>query len=1006
MKKKNFAGIIMAVIFILSNLIFLLPLRQTFAQSKTKLIIHYAKDPNTDKDWNLWIWPFGQEGKKYEFTKTDDFGPYAVIEFQEKYDKVGFIVRTDNWDKDVAEDRFIEKFNNGIAEIWLLPGDPQIYYSKPNTTAFRKTTLGEKTKVTVHYYRYDGNYTGWNLWVWPFGKQGSGYKFTSEDKFGKVATFYVEGTEGVDKIGIITRRSTDDNQWAEKEFGDRFITKFNQDGSAEIWLAQGDERIHYSPSEIDLSPKLVSATIDDINIINVETNIPFTIKNDKKEDVSVKVDGKSLDILSVEIDKNSIMQNNTSRKLSIKLKDKLPLDKVITVEKTGFLKINATYGRVFNSSEFDKLYFYDGSDLGANYTQSSTSFKLWAPTASDVKLVFYEKWDDKQGKEFSMQKQDKGIWSYTFNGDANGFIYTYKVRIGNNWNEAVDPYAKTVTANGDKGVVIDLSATNPDKWEPNKKPTLKNAVDAIIYELHVRDLSMHPQSGITNKGKFLGLSETGTKGPNGTLTGLDHIKDLGVTHVQLLPIFDYASVDETSNKPQFNWGYDPKNYNAPEGSYSTNPFDPIARVKELKTAIQTLHDNDLRVIMDVVYNHMFSADASNFNKIVPGYFFRTGADGKLTNGSGCGNDTASERKMMRKFIIDSVTYWAKEYNIDGFRFDLMGLHDIETMNEVRKALDKIDTSIIIIGEGWNLNTALSLEEKACQKNAYKMPRIAHFNDTIRDAIKGSVFDHADPGFVNGKEYTEFKVKSGIVGGIEYSGQIYTWGRIEPDQSVVYCEAHDNNTLYDKLKFTNPDASEEQIKAMHKLAGAIVLTSQGIPFIHAGQEFMRTKQGNDNSYNASDEINMLDWMRKAENMDVVEYYKGLIKLRKEHTAFRMTTSEMIKSHLKFLETPKNVIAYTLGDNANGDSWKTIVVAFNGNDSKASIKLPYSGKWAVVVNGEKSGTDVIETFNGSNLTLPAKTAYVLYYKGKDNTVLYSAIIIGLITGVAAVYFSKRK
>ncbi|CCC57905.1 MULTISPECIES: type I pullulanase [Caloramator] len=999
MKRKNLSVLSFVLIFLFTNLIFLFPFKQTFAQTKTKLIIHYAKDPNTDKDWNLWIWPYGMEGKKYEFTHKDDFGPYAIIEFEEAYDKVGFIVRTDNWEKDVAEDRFVDKFKNGVAEIWLLPGDPEIYYSKPDKKSIKKTSLGEKTKVTVHYFRYDGNYEGWNLWVWPFGKEGSAYYFTSEDKYGKVAEFYVEGTEGVDKLGIITRRSTKDNPWAEKEFGDRFITKFKEDGSAEIWLAQGDEKVHYSPSELDLSPKFVAATLDDMNIISAETNIPFVLKNDLKEDIVVKVEGKQIKLSKVEPDKNYLVSNNKGRKLIITTYDKLPLDKTITVEKIGYGSIIVSYGKVFSSEEFDKLYYYDGNDLGANYSKEQTLFKVWAPTASEAKLVIYSKWEDKAGQELPMQKGEKGVWSYTLKGDQHGTIYTYKVKIGSKWNEAVDPYARSVTVNGDKGVVLDLSRTNPEKWDPNFKPPFKNAVDAIIYELHVRDLSIHPDSGIKNKGKFLGLAETGTKGPNGTSTGLDHIKDLGVTHVQLLPIFDFASIDETSTKPQFNWGYDPKNYNAPEGSYSTNPYDPISRVKELKTAIQALHDNGLRVIMDVVYNHMFSADASNFNKLVPGYFFRTGHDGKLTNGSGCGNDTASERKMMRKFIIDSVTYWAKEYNIDGFRFDLMGLHDVETMNEVRKALDKIDPTIIIIGEGWDLNTALSPDVKANQKNAYKMPRIAHFNDTIRDAIKGSVFDKTDAGFVNGKDYVEFKVKSGIVGGIEYSGQIYTWGRIEPDQSVVYCEAHDNNTLYDKLKFTNPDATEEEIKAMHKLSGAIVLTSQGIPFIHAGQEFMRTKQGNENSYNASDEINRLDWERKAKYLDVVEYYKGLIKLRKEHPAFRMTTSDMIKRHLEFLNAPKNVIAYVLKDKANGDEWENIVVAFNGNTSEQTIKLPKKGKWAIVVDENKAGTEVIRTITGDTLKLPAKSAYVLYYKGSSFNFVYIALLIGLIVGILA-------
>ncbi|MBZ4663712.1 MAG: pulA [Caloramator sp.] len=1002
-KKKSLAAFTL-VVFMLINLFYFFPPKQTFAQGKTKLIIHYAKDPNTNKDWNLWIWPAGKDGKKYEFTKKDNFGPYAVIEFDESYDKVGFIVRTDDWEKDVAEDRFVDKFKDGVAEIWLLPGDPEIYYSKPDKKNSAPVELKEKTKVTVHYYRYDGKYDGWNLWIWPFGKQGKGYNFTGKDSFGVVGTFVIDDTLGVDKLGIITRRSEPNNDWAEKEFGDRFITKFKDDGSAEIWLMQGDERVHYSMDTLDLTHKLVSASIDGISTINIEVNFPFEINDTLKYKITIKDNEKTYTIKEIKVDESTKVDNK-ARRLSIVLNEKLALDKTITVEFKDYGTKTATFGQIFSSKEFDELYFYSGNDLGANYSKEKTTFKVWAPTASEAKLVIYSKWDDKQGKELAMKKEEKGVWSYTLDGDQNGTIYTYKVKIGDSWNEAVDPYAKSVTVNGDKGVVIDLSRTNPEKWNPKSKPQFKNPVDAIICELHIRDLSVHPDSGIKNKGKFLGLTETGTKTKKGTPTGLDYIKSLGVTHIEILPMFDFASIDETSTKPQFNWGYDPKNYNAPEGSYSTDPYNPMSRVSELKTMVQTLHDNGLRVIMDVVYNHMYSAEAANFNKLVPGYFFRTDASGKLTNGSGCGNDVASERSMARKFIVESVVYWAKEYNVDGFRFDLMGLLDIETMNTIRAELDKIDPSILIIGEGWNLSTALDDSLKANQKNAEKMPRIAHFNDTIRDGIKGSVFNHNEPGFVNGSRSSQFKVMSGIVGGIDYSSGISTWGNIEPVQSVVYCEAHDNNTLYDKLKFTNPNASEEEIKAMHKLAGAIVLTSQGIPFLHAGQEFMRTKQGNDNSYNASDEINRLDWDRKDQNIDVVEYYKGLIELRKNHPAFRMPTAEMIKKHLEFLDTPTNVIAYTLKDNANGDKWKNIVVAFNGTEKEQKITLPSRGKYCVVVNGQKAGVKTLETVNGGTLTLPPKTAYVLYEKTTNYTLVLSAIIlVGMLGFVGYHMYSK--
>ena len=461
-----------------------------------------------------------------------------------------------------------------------------------------------------------------------------------------------------------------------------------------------------------------------------------------------------------------------------------------------------------------------------------------------------------------MKKGEKGTWTLDLNGDQKDIFYTYKVNIGGVWNEAVDPYARSVAANGDKGAVIDLKETNPKIWKPSEKPNFTNLNDAIIYELHVRDFSIDKNSGMGNKGKFLAFTEKGTKSSDGKMTGIDYIKDLGVTHVQLMPIFDYASVDETSLKPQYNWGYDPKNYNAPEGSYSSNPYNPNTRVNELKQAVQSLHDNGLRVTMDVVYNHMYSGNDSNFNKLVPGYYFRYGKDGTDANESGCGNTIASENAMARKFIVDSVMYWAKEYNIDGFRFDLMGLLDVKTMNEVRKNLSSLDPSILIIGEGWDMGTTLLTDEKATQKNASKIPNISLFNDTIRDGIKGSVFDAKAKGFVNGKPYAETDIKKGIVGGIDYSSDINTWGKVDPLQSVNYAEAHDNNTLWDKLLLTNPKDNTSIRLKMHKMADAIILTSQGIPFFQAGQEFLRTKGGNNNSYKSGDTVNKLDWTRKS------------------------------------------------------------------------------------------------------------------------------------------------
>lgn len=393
------------------------------------------------------------------------------------------------------------------------------------------------------------------------------------------------------------------------------------------------------------------------------------------------------------------------------------------------------------AQEFDQLFSYDGDDLGLTYSPACSSFCLWAPTAQEAELVIYDSWQGAAESKYAMIRDIRGTWRATVDGDLDGKFYTYRVRLGEQWNEAADPYARAVGVNGDRGAILDLRKTDPERWTEDKPP-FEDPVDAIIYELHLRDLSIHPASGMTHKGQYLALAEEGTRGPEGILTGLDHIANLGVTHVQLLPIYDYSteSVDETKlDEPHFNWGYDPKNYNAPEGSYATDPYMPGLRIQELKTMIQALHDRGLRVIMDVVYNHVYDGYRVNFTKLVPGYYLRYKQDGSLSNGSGCGNDVATERLMMSRFIVESVVYWAKEYHIDGFRFDLMGLMDVDTMRETRRRLDGIDPSIMTIGEGWMMGTELPMERLAHQKNASLMPGIGHFNDDFRDAIKGNIF---------------------------------------------------------------------------------------------------------------------------------------------------------------------------------------------------------------------------------------------------------------------------
>ncbi len=601
---------------------------------------------------------------------------------------------------------------------------------------------------------------------------------------------------------------------------------------------------------------------------------------------------------------------------------------------------------------------YKGKDLGLTYTKQSSVFKIWSPVAKEAKLFLYKEGNGGAAfKKVSLSKGANGIWFAKLTGDWKGVYYTFSISINNEWsNEVPDPYAKAVGVNGKRAMVVDLKETNPPGWNKDKSPAFSKTnqtTDAVIYELQIRDASIHRNSGIEHKGKYLGLTEINTKNKDGRLTGLSHLKELGVTHVHLLPFFDHNSIDETKlDTPQYNWGYDPLNYNAPEGSFSTDPYNGATRIKELKQMIAAFHKNGLRIVMDVVYNHVSNAATSNFEQLVPGYYFRHKKDGNFSNASACGNETASELPMMRKFILESVLYWAKEYHIDGFRFDLMGIHDITTMNEISAELHKIKPDILLYGEGWTAGESpLPDTAKALKQNAYKLHRIAVFSDDIRDGIKGSVFEENDRGFASNKPGMEESVKFGIVAStahpqvnmskVNYSKKAYAAG---PWNVITYCECHDNNALWDKLKLSCPEASEADLVNMHQLALTIVLTSQGVPFLHAGTEFLRTKKGVENSFKSPDSINAIDWSLKAKNAATFEKIKDLIVIRKAHPAFRMTSNIAIKKNIRFdKHAPSGTIAYAINGTATGDSWKKIMVLLNGTDQRQSFKLP-DGKWS--------------------------------------------------------------
>lgn len=630
---------------------------------------------------------------------------------------------------------------------------------------------------------------------------------------------------------------------------------------------------------------------------------------------------------------------------------------------------------------------YDGNDLELVVDSKGTHFTLWSPEAQEAHVLLYPTDRNSAATDtLAMKRSERGTWRVSVPEQLYGKFYTFQIKYKGKWlDETPGVWAKAVGTNGHRAAIINFADTNPEGWANDRGPALKNINDAVIYEMHHRDFSMHPSSGIVNKGKFLALTEEGTRSLLGDKTGIDHLKELDITHIHILPSYDYNSVDESQlPSNQYNWGYDPYNYNAPEGSYSTNPAEPETRVREMKEMVKALHDNGIGVIMDVVYNHTAQNDDSNFSLTAPGYYYRHRDDGSYSDASGCGNETASERQQMRDFIINSVKYWADEYHIDGFRFDLMAIHDIETMNEVAAELKKINPDIFVYGEGWTAgDSPLPVEKRALKDNVYKMPQVAVFSDDLRDAVKGHYTNAADRGFATGKPGNEETVKIGIVAATDHPQVDYSKGNnskkpyaLSPTQVINYVSCHDDLTLTDKLIKSLPDESTADRQRAAKLAQTIVFTSQGTPFMFAGEEIFRDKKGVHNSYKSPDSINAIDWSKKHENADLFNYYRELIKLRKSHPAFRMTTAEDVAKHIVFDNTNNepNLISYSIKDNANGDAWKEIKLIFNGSDDSKEVKVP-KGNWTVVAQDGQLNADGLGMSKGGKLTVAPRSALIL-------------------------------
>ena len=840
----------------------------------------------------------------------------------------------------------------------------------------------EGVVIKLHYNRPDGEYKDWSVWFWNYGKDGVDIPFADENGE-KVATFEV--APGTTSVGFIVKLPN----WAAKDVNeDQFIdVAAYVCGTIHVYVQSGVKGFEVKlGDDVKIGIKLTDCKYEEGLGVRVKMTAP--IENASEAFRLTGPDG-DLNITSVSGGDGGAYVIFTSQKLDL-LKNY-----VLTYDGEEY---PVTMPNIYSTANFEKEFTYTGDDLGATWTKDKTVFRVWAPTATTVKVNLYKSGTEGTNdliEQLSMKKDVCGTWVAEKSGDLNGTYYTYQVEVAGKTVEACDPYARTTGVNGKRAMVIDLDSTDPAGWDQDKDPHAgQNITDAVIYELHVRDLSVDESSGIQNKGKYLGLIETGTKNSKGIPTGLDHIKALGITHLHLLPSYDYGSVDETKlDMPQFNWGYDPVNYNVPEGSYATDPYNGAVRVSEFKQMVKGLHDNGISVVMDVVYNHVHSAGEFCFNKIVPMYFSRVSDSGTFSNGSGCGNDTASERAMVKKYIVDSVKYWATEYHIDGFRFDLVGLIDTETMNAVVEEVHKTHPNVIFYGEGWTMNTTVTKEgyTMTTQVNSLETPGFAFFSDTIRDALKGSVFDNSAKGFVSG------------VGGASTIARLLkassNWSK-NPSQTVNYASCHDNMSLFDRLQNSCKDASREDLVKMNNLAAAVYMSSQGIPFFQAGEEMLRSKPlptgGYDhNSYSSPDSVNSLKWNDLNDKVyaDTVEYYKGLIAFRKAHPALRMTTeADVAKYVVTTNNVPTGVVAQKIQAGAGGEEYP-IYMIFNPTAESVSVELP-EGKWTVYVDGKDAGITAL--YNASRKVKVAPiTAMILV---QDGVSAGNGVLVYILVGVA--------
>ena len=823
------------------------------------------------------------------------------------------------------------------------------------------------TKQLTIYWKADSiNFEKSDMWIWYPEKDGRGYPMYP-CAYG--AKCMINVPNDVNEVGFIVRVNCSDpggTSWGEatKDFdGDRFVKLEN--GDTQIYLVSGEGNIYYSnDGGATLWEKKTMNYVGIISKNEIQYNLNPAVRIESLDQVAVYEGDRRLEIESLSSLNNKVVTG------VITLKEDLDVTKLYDVEIEGFERKTAIPTGIFDSEDFIKNYTYDGNDLGAVIKGDQTTFKLWAPTASRVVLNLFTAGDG--GDPYlsvDMEYGAKGVWSST-QDCGSGTYYTYTVTTAVGTQDAVDPYAKALGVNGDRGMVIDLDTTDPEGFAEDKFfDGIEKYRDAIIWEVHVRDFS-NRIAGSKYPGKYLAFTEENLVNASGEPVGLSYLVDLGITHVHLQPVYDYATVDETKCE-EFNWGYDPKNYNAPEGSYSTDPYHGEVRINEFKQMVQALHAKGIGVVMDVVYNHTYDGNA-NLNRIVPYYYYRYTSAGVNSNGSGCGNETASERTMFRKFMVDSVTYWQTEYHIDGFRFDLMGLHDLDTMQAIEQAVHQINPKAILYGEGWTGGTTtMRPNTQATQANIREITAssgaaggVAVFNDAIRDGLKGSVFNATDKGYISGdpSKGRAAGVAFGIEGG---ASSTQSW-RVDDAMVINYMSSHDNRTLWDKLTLSNPDATDEQKAQMNRLGASIIAISKGTVFWLAGEEMLRTKGGDGNSYKSSDEVNNLDWdalKAGSEVMATRDFYRALIEMRKGNPFLRYAD---VATEIK--DDGSMVVTYTENDAVVG------IAFINPTGVDASCMLP-EGDWSILVNGSKVVTGEADEVISGEIIVPQMSIYLV-------------------------------